>query len=273
MTYTEAVFQLSVDCGFALTIAHRVVEEALAEHDDQNVNRCFNAPNEGSASPDIRSSGTTIDLGDCKAEVAFEQLAPRIVLLDHFLSHDECDRLCGAAAPFTPSGVLLNGVISQFDDMRNSHSASIYPTADIVSVIEHRISRLTNWPISHGEAIQIQRYGANQQFVPHYDFFMQGSTHYNRQMDDGGQRIATLIMYLKTPEKGGATHLVNLGQRIMPRKGSALFFTYPEPTPQSGTLHAGEPVIAGEKWIATKWFRLRATSLSPWISTTQSMAT
>ncbi len=262
MTYTEAVFRLSVDCGFVLTIAHRIVEEALAEDSGNTDRPRLDGPDEGLVSPDIRSSETTIDLGDCEAEVAFEQLAPRVVLLDHFLSHDECDRLCAAAAPFAPSDLLLNGATGCFDGLRNSQSASIYATADIVSIIERRISRLTNWPISHGESLQIQRYGVGQQFVPHHDYFPQGTEFYQRQMADGGQRIATLIMYLQQPEKGGATHLVNLGQKFMPRKGSALFFTYPDPSPQSGTLHAGEPVVAGEKWIATKWFRLEATSLS-----------
>ncbi len=29
------------------------------------------------------------------------------------------------------------------------------------------------------------------------------------------------------------------------------------PTPSTQTLHGGAPVIAGEKWIATKWLRER----------------
>ena len=29
----------------------------------------------------------------------------------------------------------------------------------------------------------------------------------------------------------------------------------PEPSPLTRTLHGGSPVLAGEKWVATKWLR------------------
>jgi prolyl 4-hydroxylase len=45
---------------------------------------------------------------------------------------------------------------------------------------------------------------------------------------------------------------------VRPRKGCAVFFTYPEASPSSLTLHAGCPVAAGEKWIANKWLRRKA---------------
>ena len=34
-------------------------------------------------------------------------------------------------------------------------------------------------------------------------------------------------------------------------------FSYERPHPSTQTLHGGAPVIAGEKWIATKWLRER----------------
>jgi prolyl 4-hydroxylase len=34
-----------------------------------------------------------------------------------------------------------------------------------------------------------------------------------------------------------------------------VFFNYSRPDPSSASLHAGAPVIEGEKWIATKWLR------------------
>jgi prolyl 4-hydroxylase len=44
----------------------------------------------------------------------------------------------------------------------------------------------------------------------------------------------------------------------MPRKGSAVFFAYNRPSAATRTLHAGAPVLAGDKWIATQWLRERA---------------
>jgi prolyl 4-hydroxylase len=36
-----------------------------------------------------------------------------------------------------------------------------------------------------------------------------------------------------------------------------VFFSYERPHPSTRTLHGGAPVIAGDKWIATKWLRER----------------
>ena len=41
------------------------------------------------------------------------------------------------------------------------------------------------------------------------------------------------------------------------QRGNAVFFSYERAHPSTQTLHGGAPVIAGEKWIATKWLRER----------------
>ena len=38
---------------------------------------------------------------------------------------------------------------------------------------------------------------------------------------------------------------------------TAVFFAYDRPYPATRTRHAGCPVLAGEKWVATKWVRDR----------------
>jgi prolyl 4-hydroxylase len=34
-----------------------------------------------------------------------------------------------------------------------------------------------------------------------------------------------------------------------------VFFSYNRPHISTKTLHGGAPVLAGEKWVATKWLR------------------
>ena len=48
-----------------------------------------------------------------------------------------------------------------------------------------------------------------------------------------------------------------LGLEVAPIKGNAVFFSYNRPHPSTRTLHGGAPVLAGEKWVATKWMRER----------------
>ncbi len=71
----------------------------------------------------------------------------------------------------------------------------------------------------------------------------------------GGQRVGTLVMYLNTPEAGGATTFPDVGLEVAPVKGNAVFFSYDRPHAVTRTLHGGAPVLAGEKWVATKWLR------------------
>ena len=91
--------------------------------------------------------------------------------------------------------------------------------------------------------------------MPHYDYFdpaLPGSAHHVKR---GGQRVATLIMYLHEPEGGGATIFPDVDLAIAPKRGNAVFFSYATPEASTLTLHGGDPVTAGEKWIATKWLR------------------
>ena len=74
---------------------------------------------------------------------------------------------------------------------------------------------------------------------------------------NGGQRVATVVMYLNTPECGGATTFPDAHFEAAAIKGNAVFFSYDRAHPASRSLHGGAPVVAGEKWIATKWLRER----------------
>jgi len=40
-------------------------------------------------------------------------------------------------------------------------------------------------------------------------------------------------------------------------RGNAVFFSYDRAHIVTRTLHAGLPVLEGEKWVATKWLRER----------------
>jgi hypothetical protein len=66
-------------------------------------------------------------------------------------------------------------------------------------------------------------------------------------------------MYLSDVEAGGSTVFPEVGIDVLPHRGNAVYFAYcsENGTLDTRTLHGGSPVGAGEKWIATKWFRQR----------------
>ncbi|KZV15472.1 prolyl 4-hydroxylase alpha subunit [Dorcoceras hygrometricum] len=124
-----------------------------------------------------------------------------------------------------------------------------------VARLEQRIAELFDIPVSHGEGLQILHYLPGQEYQPHYDWFDPGQPGYAAITARGGQRIASVVMYLNTPEAGGGTAFPEVGLTVTALRGSAVYFAYEGG--DASSLHAGLPVQRGEKWIATKWLRER----------------
>jgi prolyl 4-hydroxylase len=126
---------------------------------------------------------------------------------------------------------------------------------ELCARIEARIAALLRWPIENGEDLQVLRYGPGGEFRPHHDYFDPAQPNTPAKVSCGGQRVATMIMYLASPVRGGATHFPQAGLSVASVKGNAVFFSYDRPHSVTRSLHAGEPVLEGEKWAATKWLR------------------
>ncbi|GAQ88739.1 Oxoglutarate/iron-dependent oxygenase [Klebsormidium nitens] len=141
---------------------------------------------------------------------------------------------------------------------------------EIVARIEAKIAAWTFIPVENGESIQVLRYEHGQKYDPHFDFF---HDKYNIQL--GGHRIATVLMYLSHVGKGGETvfpksepdtrlkddtwsECAKKGVAVKPKKGDALLFfsLHPDASTDDNSLHGGCPVEQGEKWSATKWMHV-----------------
>jgi len=186
--------------------------------------------------------------------------SPRIFVLPHFLSTDECDHLMKLSRPYLQPSLVVDDSKAhgeQLDTRRSSTGMSLYSSDPLVKTIEQRIADLTSLPIENGETIQILHYGLGAEYVPHYDYFNPATPGGASFLERGGQRVATIILYLNTPEAGGETIFPHLGITVTPEKGRALLFynCRPDGTVDPLTLHGGAPVKAGEKWIATRWIR------------------
>jgi prolyl 4-hydroxylase len=208
--------------------------------------------------PDLAEAPVRVPTPDRDVQVLGSMKHPRIVVFGGLLSHEECDEVAELARPrLTPSSTV--------DNWSGGHEHTHARTSDggyfelgefpVIERIEARIASLVRWPVSHGEGVQVLRYGPGHEYIPHDDYFDPTVPGGSVLLERGGQRVATLIIYLRSPEKGGATVFPESGFDVAPIKGNAVFFSYDRPHPISRVLHGGAPVIAGEKWIATKWLR------------------
>ena len=190
--------------------------------------------------------------------VVSRQHEPEVVVFANFLSAPECDALMQVAKPRLSRSLTVDthtGNEALHPDRTSQGMFFERFENEVVYCVETRIAKLLRWPVKHGEGLQVLRYTKGAQYLPHYDYFDPREAGTPALLARGGQRVATLIMYLNTPESGGATVFPDLGLKVKPQRGQAVFFSYAKPLPTSLSLHGGEPVALGEKWIATKWLR------------------
>ena len=203
-------------------------------------------------------SGNMVDAGDKWVEVTYYIREPEVAVFGNLLSVAECDAMIDAARPRLSRSLTVDTTTGGEELHVDRTSEGMFfdrGENEVVQRVEARIARLIGWPVGNGESLQVLRYPPGAEYKAHYDYFDPAATGTSVILQRGGQRVATLIMYLREPEQGGSTVFPVLGIRVAPKRGTAVFFSYALAHPCSLSLHGGEPVVAGEKWIATKWLR------------------
>jgi prolyl 4-hydroxylase len=213
---------------------------------------------------------------------------PRVFHYKQFLSDGECNHLMAlASGNMAPSTIMLPTGEIHKDGYRTSKQAWVNKSHDAaVTEIEARIATWAMLPVENGEDLQVALYEEGETFKEHYDFFHGNLT------SPGGQRVATVIMYLSDVESGGETMFPRstrlngggssnngsssahhsemrddtswspcgkIGEvSVKPRKGDAILFFSLTPSAVADylSLHVGCPVVKGKKWTATKWIHL-----------------
>lgn len=135
-------------------------------------------------------------------------------------------------------------------------------------------------PQENQEGFQILHYEDGQKYEPHHDYF---HDEFNKAASHGGQRLATVLMYLTTVEEGGETVFPQAERKVegpewseCARKGlgvkavrgdAVMFFSlHPDGTEDASSLHGSCPTTRGHKWSATKWIHVgasRCAALAP----------
>ena len=182
-----------------------------------------------------------------------------IFVVRDFLSPGLCDKVIALIdKDRVPSGLLAP---SDDPEFRTSESCNLRPADAANQEVESKINSLMGIKPSHGETIQGQRYAVGQQFKPHHDFFHTSEPYWPDQEQQGGQRTWTAMIFLNTPEAGGATYFPKANVRVKPKAGNLLAWNNLDPfgQPNPNSLHTGMPVEGGVKYVITKWYRER-----PW---------
>ncbi|KAH1058688.1 hypothetical protein AAZX31_02G042000 [Glycine max] len=200
---------------------------------------------------------------------------PRIFLYHNFLTKEECEHLINIAKPNMRKSTVIESETGMSIESRVRTSSGTFLARGrdkIVRNIENRIADFTFIPVDNGEELQVLHYQVGEKYVPHHDYFMDDINTAN-----GGDRIATMLMYLSDVEEGGETVFPDAkgnfssmpgwnelsvcgkkGLSIKPKMRNALLFwsIKPDATYDPLSLHGSCPVIKGNKWSSTKWIRI-----------------
>ncbi|MBQ0131201.1 MAG: 2OG-Fe(II) oxygenase [Comamonas sp.] len=251
------LIQTLIDAGWQPAVAQATLEAMTLQWAGQVSSQ---PPTSPARMPQPNLSGAhSIDVGDRKVQVLMSLQHPHVVLLDNLLSPQECEALIADARPAMERSKTVATQSSGGEEInpdRTSHGMFFQRgQTPVVQRLEARIAQLLQWPVDHGEGLQVLNYHPGAQYRPHHDYFNPQEPGSAALLRRGGQRLATMVIYLNEVPEGGCTYFPESRLRIHPRQGQAVFFGYPQPQAHTLTLHAGEPVLAGEKWIATKWLR------------------
>ena len=186
--------------------------------------------------------------------------SPYIYSVESFLNEHECNHLIdiSRAKLVRSQGYDLDSGQNKETEIRTSWNCWLYSSEDpFLKVLEQRIENLTGIPRENGEELSVLRYEIGQQYKAHHDYFDPIYPGSESALSNGGQRVATVLLYLSNVEEGGETEFPLINISVKPQKGSALVFTNvcADGTLDRNSFHAGLPVAKGEKWIATKWLR------------------
>jgi prolyl 4-hydroxylase len=268
----ESVLKAMLDAGWEESVAEKALERTLLDHlstvSPQQLDAAAPEVREavqaalgtGVRVPtiDLAGSPRRIDAGDRWVDVITHLNHPRVVVLGNLLSAEECDAIIESAKPRLARSLTVQtatgGEELNPDRTSNGMFFNRGQTPE-VTALEERIARLVGWPVENGEGLQVLHYRPGAEYKPHYDYFDPDEPGTPTILKRGGQRVATLVMYLNEPTRGGGTTFPDVGLEVAPVRGHAVFFSYDRPHPSTRTLHGGAPVLEGEKWVATKWLR------------------
>ena len=256
----EAVLKSMLASGWTEDVAVEAMENTLRSHLENQAVQSGLAPAVPVPEPKLDESPLYIDVGDRRVHVLQNMVNPRVVVFGNLLSDEECDELIALAKPRLARSLTVATKTGgeEINDDRTSNGMFFQRGEhEVVRKLEARLATLLNWPEENGEGLQILHYRPGAEYKPHYDYFDPVEPGTPTILKRGGQRVATIVMYLGEPEKGGGTTFPDVNLEVAPKRGHAVFFSYERAHPATKTLHGGAPVLAGEKWIATKWLRER----------------
>lgn len=261
-----AVLQGMLDSGWKEDDAIRIIDVTLRDYLKENDNEGEIEPEEvlpeakPVPQPMLPEVGNTVEVDGQPIHVLTVLDDPKIIVFDNVFSVEECAQVIALSKPRMERSMTIDegGDGEEVNEVRTSSGTFLERKEEpLVQKLDQRIADLLKWPVENGECLQILNYQPGAEYQPHHDYFDPEASGTKVQLARGGQRVATMLVYLNECEQGGATIFPDVGLSVFPRPGLGVYFEYDKPHESTKSLHGGSPVVKGEKWVATRWMRER----------------
>ena len=186
-----------------------------------------------------------------------------IAVVHDFISQEECEEILAYSWQNMERSTVASkdGKGQKHDKRTGSNTWLQHDASPMIKGVADRISQMVRMPLKNAEPFQVVYYKENEEYDYHWDSFDESDDVATEEyMQNGGQRLITVLGYLRDVPKGGETGFNHLGVNIQPRRGSIIVWWNVEQDTTKREIksqHAGLPVLEGEKYAFNLWFRER----------------
>lgn len=194
-----------------------------------------------------------------KQKMYIEQNDYKIEEIPNFLTEEECNKIIELTnGKLKPSNVYTKDKDLYITENRKSEQCWLDDNITFIKNISDKIKKYSNTYDKYHEQFQVVNYEPGGFFIPHYDACDGDEDYCERMNQNNGPRYLTFLIYLNDDFEGGETIFPNINKKIKPEKGKAIIFKNVDENENiiKQSLHGGEPVHSGKKWIINKWIHL-----------------
>ncbi|MBV8687975.1 MAG: 2OG-Fe(II) oxygenase [Alphaproteobacteria bacterium] len=179
--------------------------------------------------------------------------APHVLRFEALLSAAECRYLVEAATPMLAPAAVVDPATGRQrpDPLRVGEGVGFTAPLETPAVhaLNRRLAAASGTAVTQGEPLQVLRYRPGGEYRTHFDAIP----------GFANQRTMTFLVWLSDGFEGGETWFETPRLALRGRPGDAILFrnTAPDGRRDPASGHAGLPVKAGEKWLASRWIRAR----------------
>jgi prolyl 4-hydroxylase len=188
--------------------------------------------------------------------------------LENLLTSEQCDNIVAKSREVgLKDAETIDRNTSTYSSVNNKSrkSKTVFLSHDALpetAFLAQRAEELSDIPMSHQEQLQVAFYDVGGDFKDHFDACDETPDVCEPFNHGSGQRVWTLLVYLNDDFEGGETYFSAVDVTIKPKKGMGILFRNIDPVTgqiDRKSIHRGNPVLSGNKWICTKWVHER-----PW---------